>query len=409
MKEFIRHFRTHFVHYLIFSIVVFFVLFSHVYSDFLATQRHGITFWTALFDGHPLRFYEYCMPGGPGYHYGGGVVSQGEASCAYDFTFYLFFAIWNFPLWLIEQFFHINTQAYIPFIVWGKLMMLAALLGCGSLFVRCYHLLMEEKAHPDESQQSSLWLDDSGLYLMLISSLFFTAYSLTSANYDILNTFFMLLGLYLFMKNRRWGFIAAFAVSASLKYFGILLFVPLLLLKEKNVLKILRDTVLMLSLSVLEKIIFTTSSVSSLQETSGGYFLGLVQNASLGGTISFLGIGNVSLFFILIAGICLYAYATPKENVSAQQAVYISAACWIAFCFFIPLNPYWMVLVTPFLLLVALTGSDRPGLLLLLELIFTVTFYLAYSIKVPHVISGYNCLGMLLYYLLTVPILGGNW
>ncbi len=402
MKSLVRNAKKHPFPYILYSIIILLVMVSHSHQDLLATQRHGITVWTALFDGHLFDFYQYCEPGGVGHNFGGGAIVSGVAGCAYDFTFYLVFALWNFPLWVVEKIAHINVQQYTFAIFWGKLMLLVFLLLTGSVFVKCYSLIRKEQ---DLSYEED---DESLIFLSLISSLLFTVYTMTSGNYDVVNAFFMLLGFYFFLKNRYWSFVACYAVSASLKYFGILLFLPLLLLKQKNFLKIFREILAILSLSVLEKILFTPSTATTLQKTSGGYFLGRILEASTGGIVSTLGIGNISLFFMLIGGICIYAYLIPSENFTGYRATYISALCWISFLFFMDLAPYWSVIAVPFLLLLVLTCRRQTGFLLLLELGFSTLFYFSYSITISWVISGHNFLGLFLYNTLTVPLLGGK-
>lgn len=46
--------------YLFGGIMVFLILYSAMYDDFFATYRHGLNFWYALTEGHPLSFYSYA-------------------------------------------------------------------------------------------------------------------------------------------------------------------------------------------------------------------------------------------------------------------------------------------------------------------------------------------------------------
>lgn len=63
----------------------FFILYSAMYDDFFATYRHGLNFWYALTEGHPLSFYSYAkaIPGATANR----VINYGAA---YDFTIYAF-------------------------------------------------------------------------------------------------------------------------------------------------------------------------------------------------------------------------------------------------------------------------------------------------------------------------------
>jgi uncharacterized membrane protein len=58
--------------------------------------------------------------------------------------------------------------------------------------------------------------------------------------YDIIGIFFTMLGFYYYVKDNRLRFSLFFSLAISVKYFALIPFLPLLLLKEKRILPLLK-------------------------------------------------------------------------------------------------------------------------------------------------------------------------
>ena len=376
--------------------VMLIVLCSHAYSDFYATWRHGITFWTALFDGHPLQFYEYCKIGGPGNAWGNSLYF-GNAKCAYDFTIYGVFAIWNLPIWLIEKIFHVNAQEVLPCIIWAKLLMAVALLISAKYMLR----ICEQLYGGAVSRQRAL--------LVYLSSVLFYIYTIATGNYDILGLAVMLWGISCYFEGHNKRFILAFALAFSMKFFGILIFIPLVLLREKRVLIIIRNVLLCLSVSVIEKILFTTGKVDNIGDTAGGSFVDLIEEVTVAGSVEGLGIGTVSLMFIGYAGVAIYCYMQIDrgEMCDRRKAIYMCLVSWALFFLLQRINSYWIIIIVPFMVLVLL-GSRHKKMSYMLEGMFSLAMLFRLMLMQGGVLSGTTTFGMLPFQLFTVPLLGGK-
>ena len=95
---------------------------TYFYTDVAITTRSGIDFWTFLFDGQIGQFYELSK----------NMTFYDTLHCdaLYDFSVYIIFAIWDFPLWLVEKFNGIDALYSTPCLLWAKGIMLPFLAGC---------------------------------------------------------------------------------------------------------------------------------------------------------------------------------------------------------------------------------------------------------------------------------------
>lgn len=215
---------------------------SYVYMDFIATQRHGIEFWNVLINGNLKNFYSYCA-------------ENTICPAAYDFTFYGIFAIWNFPCWVYERISGLNSQECIWFVLYGKGLVLASYIVCIKIVNDIGTLLFPEKK-------------DVRIGVTFGSSSLILVYSIYTGNYDILTVVFILAGIYYLIKYNMDSrtkyyilYLLLFSIATSMKYFAIWLFIPITLLKNKNVLVVFRDIACCVLITCLEKIYFMNDSI----------------------------------------------------------------------------------------------------------------------------------------------------
>ena len=102
-----------------FIIVILSLLFfylTYFYTDVAITTRSGIDFWTYLFQGEITHFYDLSK----------NMTFYDTLHCdaLYDFTIYIIFALWDFPLWVIEQTLHIDALYSTGCLLWAKAIML---------------------------------------------------------------------------------------------------------------------------------------------------------------------------------------------------------------------------------------------------------------------------------------------
>lgn len=388
--------------YLVGSIFVLIILFSTMYFDFFATFRHGVNFWYALFEGHPLSFYSYAkaIPGGTPNR-------TINATASYDFTIYLFFAIWNFPAWLYERISGSYAESCFLFLAWGKLMLpLIAILTAGGMKKILEFITGGCK---DTAGMIYAW-SFSGILMM-------AAYSI--GQYDIIGVLFAVYGLYYFLRQDYKRFYLYFGVAVSCKYFAIFLFVCLVLLYEKRILYIIRNLLAGCYLVVIEKVLFSLGkSYASIHAEAGQAASAGVSSSEMvaTGLLStrihylfhlkiFMGVDSISLFIFLIILIWAYCYLQRREENYRfyYKVIYIAFCINAVFILYTASTPYWAVVMVPYMLLVIHCRTGNRKINMLLETAGIGCFLVWHLAREPYFFNSESCEGMLLYYLFGKP------
>lgn len=335
------------------------------YGDQIITQEHGITFLHMLFRGEILNFYPYCA-------------ENTQMVAAYDLTLYVIFAIWNIPCFLYEHFTQHIAQHLGFWIMYGKSIVIVFYLLSIYLLNK---LCKDMEVIFDNSE------DYPRKYLLIYYAVspLLTLYSLYSGNYDIISVCLILYGLDALIRDNRKSFIIAFAVATSMKYFPLLIFIPVLLLKEKRVLVIIRDVILTLSISIVERLIFHNSTVTEEYPSSFvmSFFTG-------GGQVQSLGIGNMSLYVFLFIILCVYCYLQSCDDKIGyyRKIIYVSTATWVIFFLTVPYYCYWIVYLMPFLTILIWSTSKNMFINMVLECAFSISMVLVSMMRAPHILGA---------------------
>ena len=191
-----------------------------------------------------------------------------------------------------------------------------------------------------------------------ISSLCVMVPALIASQYDCLSLLFMLLGILFYSKNKHILFVLMFSIAVPLKLFAIFIFIPMLLIRYKNILKILG---MLVGVMVPQFILELPFKGNIYYETAMGSQNGDAIELLLGSNITVSTI-KINPFFVCYIIVCLLCYmAKYKDSVAeTKTAVYYSFAVFAAFCTLIPIRSYWLILFTPFLaILVSLKKGNK--------------------------------------------------
>ena len=300
---------------------------------------YASSFSYAYLEGHFLDFYHYnkaTFSAVPGYYYLQPI--------------FLLFAAWNLPLKLFGLTGH-AAQGEIKLstaeLAWGKLLLVVFLALCSVVIYRIARLIVEEDGPAKLC-----------MFLFLTNPL--TIYTIfIFGGFDIFSLAFMMLGLYAFLRNKRWQFILWFAFAIPFKYFALIPFLPLLLLDEKNVWKILRS-LFVAAAPTLVCLAF------SLLDPGGADGEALRQL----GTLRFfaLEIGPMmkpAIFVLAYLGICLFAHFKCADGRQRQKyAVLLPLAATSLIFVCMAWNAQWVILITPWLALAFLFNPNKTYSLL---------------------------------------------
>ena len=329
---------------------------SYIYGDIMYTVRHGVNVWTTIEEGKFFNYYSfnYDVPSSPLYPL---------TSPMYDFPIYIVFAVWNFPLWILERFFSVDIFTSLGCLLYMKAMLLPFLFGSAWVLRKISKLL-------GMRQSQTAWMT-----FMFLSSGFVLSSIFVMTQYDIIMMFFLLLGLYMYMRNDMKYFLLFFSIAASFKMFALLVFFPLVLLKHKKFLKILLYFFVPISFVALVKIPFIFDQGQKV--SANGLIISMVTNNILP-----LGLAGVNVYIAAFIGLCIFCYVktTTSPSEQNQYSMYIPLLSLALFFLFTPAYPYWFILLTPFLPTVIFQNRKHFKLNLVLDTVASCSMILLQQI-----------------------------
>lgn len=182
-----------------------------VFDTAAIVQTAGMSF--GYLNRQFLNFYDYGK-------------EYGMTELIYMPAVYLTYAIWNLPLKL--SFLVRYPMPEVPYyaLMWYKLLPVLLYVACAYLV---YKIALEIGMGHKKSKLCAL-----AAFTMPVG--FFLQFSY--AQIMVMPLFFMLLGLWYYVKDRRWGFVICYALAIAYQQYVLVLLLPLLLLKEKGLRKL---------------------------------------------------------------------------------------------------------------------------------------------------------------------------
>ena len=314
--------------YILFSICA--VICYLVFQQGDISHTGGCSF--SYLQGHILDFYEWTA-------------SEGEMYASYMPSTYILFAIWNIPLKLLGIVDGPQLEVHCGVLMYYKLLPTLFYLGSA--------ILMYKIAREIGMEQGKAKLC---MYAFLTAPIGFYSQFLFG-QYDSFTVFFVLLGIYNYLKDNRTLFVLFFALSLPLKYFSLLVFVPMLLLKEKVIWKIGRDIVLVAIPYALELLIYYPSEIFR------DYVLGFTPTDYVYSASFPIGTTNLSLVICTFCLICAWAYFKHVSGklLEAQWVCFLSSlACAVIFGLS-QWHPQWLLFAVPFWVLGAFLHKNTKA------------------------------------------------
>ena len=337
----------------VFAIITVLCFTCFYHSDILNTAGSAFTF----LNGHILDF--YSVNADLGYYdiYMPGV--------------YILFAIWNIPLYILgygRTLVPFPEMSYpYPVYLWFKL--LPALCYFLTSFL-IKEIMMEVGFSERKSRIAQLvWI---ACPLGFLSQF-------THGQYDIFALFVSLLGFLSYLRRHNKRFMLFFIIAVTFKYFALLYFMPMLLLREKNFWKAALKTVMVVILNVLMLL---------NQGYGAGYVEFMARNSLIARVLYphlVLGHGGADLpvipvlFILLFVHVYFFAKEAPtKEGVFSQVVCYANFANFAMFGFLF-WHPQWLLYATPFLVFTIFICKDKKLTIALESL--AAFFYMVCKIK----------------------------
>lgn len=331
---------------------------TFMYGDIKVTFEHSMNFLDAVFAGKPQDFYQIAIDNSTFGH-----------PAVYDIPLYALFAIWNLPIYLIHQITGFSFLTSTSALLWVKsAMVLATLIGAW--------LVAKIGREIGLSKSRQKWL-----VVIFLSSLTVVMPVFVVVQYDIFLVVAMLAGILAYIKGNTKQFIWWFILANTLKLFALFVFIPLLLLKEKRLSRIIGYSFLGITGIIASRLLYFGDS--AYKASTGGFTEAMLSRLTATGFQWQYPGYIIPLFVVAMVGIIIFAYVKELNTKKEIQsfAIYTPFAIFLVFCAIVPLNPYWIILLAPFATLIAFTNPKYLKANLLLETAFGFSLLLIYLIS----------------------------
>lgn len=324
------------------------VLFGH--EDIITTAEHSFVY----LKGHILDFYSACKEFTGGYW------------ANYLPSTFIVFAIWNLPLFLLGQVPTFSRSSTFLMLEWYKLLPIAVYLLSGWLV---YKICQERFEFSATKARVTA-------YIFLSAPLAFFSQFIFS-QYDIFTVFFMLLGMYAYFhkskdKKHMIIFSLCFGVATTFKYFAILIFVVMLLLRIKDIGRILLYALLAALPFLLEFSFYTIFDAEAFNNAVFGFTALSYANYS----IINVGIANIKLVPLFLCAIVAWSWFVKPQNNREEicYSLYLSCAVCAVLFTLMTWHPQWLLFVMPFWVLSTVINKNYD-VFLWLDSALIIVFY----------------------------------
>lgn len=328
-----------------------FLLWNH--PDIQETARHTRILLEDLFSGRFFDFYNDTMAGREIYGYAN--------AAHYHIVFYLLCALWDLPVYLLSLFLPVSDFA---FVLWTKLLGVGAWAVSGLLLGK----LAGKMGSPDDD---AAWVPYA---FWLCPIAFFTV--LAMGQYDSLCLVFLLWALLLYWDGRMPAFCLVIGAAMVFKMFALFIAIPLLLLREKRVLRLIGYGVLCLWLYLPGVLLFRG------RDGDAGFFNGLIADRLFVQRLGVEAAPSLVLTLLAVLYMICWAWRPADERSLRDKSPYVCMAAFAVLFLCVEWHPQWLILITPFLILTTLSSRHRLWWLVL-QIIFTASFFVLVFYRFP--------------------------
>ena len=340
-----------------------FCFFTMYYADITITARYGVVFIDSILDLKPFSFYSQAL-----------AANVTPESAVYDIGTYIIFGIWSLPIWVLNKTLGISVLS-VGSLLWYKLLVVIFVFG-SAYYV--YKLALLFSLDENDSYHTAI------IFILSVTCFFPT---FVIAQYDIISVFFILYALYCFMNNDKKKFYISMAFSMIIKPFSLFMLVLLAVWDEKNIIKILFNILKGMSFYIAVKILYSLDI--NYRNTASAFSNGFISGV-FSATFK-VGKGEASFFAILLVIVYAMAYFYKKKKqalIDNYMLLFLLWFLWIAFAYMVPVNPYWIIYVSPFMAIVAMVGGKDRNNKLILEFAINISLIIIMILSYSWVYGG---------------------
>ena len=336
------------------------------YIDVEALTIWTTNIWDCIANGNITKYYEYTALNIYNVHF------QYVSGTLWNL---IPWAIWNLPIWAIQYFGGIAIVENPLLMLWSQMFLVVCTAITLIYTYKTCNLLFKDN-------KLSKWL----IYLSATSIFTYLSTFYTGQN-NIFICMFGIIGIYYLLQGKNKWFYIFSAAAISTKYFYIIPFIPIILLTEKKIWKIVIKILGCISPIFIFKLLvqnFPMYAISEASNKSSGLLSGFFES-SIVGTDGF----KISFFIILYAILCFIAYITdPKtKELKNNYIIYFSTISLIIyFMFSTDYSFHRPVLLIPFLLILYGFKPEIFRINIILDTIMSGAMLFLHALRTNHLL-----------------------
>ena len=353
---------------LIFLILLFiFPCLCFFYVDSRAIVRQGMNFWRSIAEG---RFFEY---------YSVNLESQaaGEMNFAanYDMFMNLLNGIWQLPLYVIERIAGGDILASPLAKFWGLLQPVLYSFISGHQLI----LLAKTLGIAEERREKLYFLYMSGAFLIMPSCLL--------GQLDVVGICFLLAAVRALIEKKDRRFLICAILAVQCKNFAIFILLPIVLLTEKNVFRIMAKLLPPLAVLWLLGLPFSIADPAGVAAKNPR--LWILADYMTRARVELFGFG-VPVLFIFMGLVVMAAYYVSGKERREDWILYFAFLGMLPMLICQHSHPQWMIYPYPFALLLLCKKEKGFGKSVFFESAAGLSQLAAYLISFQFVFNSDN-------------------
>lgn len=318
------------IEYLVYAILAFSAMLFYKYWDGKSLTVWSTVLLDCLVDGNIYNFYDIVHQN---------VYGASHLYCGYNYLVLIPWAIWNLPIWILQRFYGMRIVDHTLMMVWSQ-MFLVLLLLVIILYSRKIMRYFGVDAH------IQAW----SVYLIVTCPFTFLGI-FVSWQSDIIVIAATVAAIYYLLENKQGIFLLLMAFSISAKPFFIFALIAVILLVEKNVIRIGLKLISSIVPMVLFNLIYKNAPLyqESINQGTGNTII----EKTLANCIGATG-GNASIVLLgfLIVYFVAYCIRYDAKNVEKKQyVIYMMLAPMAIYFAFANYEYYRRIYLIPFLII----------------------------------------------------------
>ena len=326
-------------------------IFLYSYIDFRSLTIWSTTLLDCLIDGNLYDYYQIVHEN---------IYGVPHAYFCYNYIILIPWAIWNIPIWLIQRFLHVEILSNTWMMAWSHLFLVVVF--CITLI---YAKKIVEMFVEDKTQQA--W----NSYLILTFPFMFLGIVMAGQT-DIIAIAITVIAIYYLLKDKQGIFLVLMAVSIAAKPFFIFAYIAIILLIEKNIIKIGLKLACSTVFMLLFQVIYQNAPMylESYAAGTGNSIIEKTVASTIDANINY----DAPWVIILLVILYVVAYFIPynTSNEKKYYVIYMMVAPMMVYFCFAHYEFYRMIYLAPFLLILITINQKLYRINVILEMVFSI-------------------------------------